>query len=86
MKLHIFILLALTLSCCSTRNENGITKTDNVFENFQLVEDKMKIHYDSLEKNRIFEDSLGRIDYLFRVVKKEPHLYSPIPNLVKVKC
>ena len=85
MKLHIFILLALTLSCCSTRNEMA-PKTDNFFENFQLVEDKMKIHYDSLEKNRIFEDSLGRIDYLFRVVKKEPHLYSPIPNLVKVKC
>ena len=75
MKIRIFILLTIMLCCSSAKKENSDPKTNKVYESFQIIENKMQAHYDYIEKNGIFEDPLGRIDYFFKTVKTvAPHL------------
>ena len=69
MKIRIFILLTIMLCCSSAKKENSDPKTNKVYESFQIIENKMQAHYDYIEKNGIFEDPLGRIDYFFKTVK-----------------
>lgn len=69
MKIRIFILLTIMLCCSSAKKENSDPKTNKVYESFQIIENKMQTHYDYIEKNGIFEDPLGRIDYFFKTVK-----------------
>jgi len=57
------------LCCSSAKKENSDPKTNKVYESFQIIENKMQAHYDYIEKNGIFEDPLGRIDYFFKTVK-----------------
>ena len=75
MKIRIFILLTFMLCCSSAKKEDSDPKTNKVYESFQIIENKMQAHYDYIEKNGIFEDPLGRIDYFFKTVKTvAPHL------------
>lgn len=69
MKIHISILLVLMLSCYSTKTESNKLNTNKIIESFQKIEDKMKTHYEYIEKNRIFEDPIGRAIHFFEVVK-----------------
>ena len=69
MKIRIFILLTIMLCCSSAKKEDSDPKINKVYESFQIIENKMQAHYDYIEKNRIFEDPLGRIDYFFKTVK-----------------
>ncbi len=69
MKTRILIILTLCLSCYSAKKENSSPKTNRVYEIFEVIENRMKIHYEYIEKNGIFEDPLGRIDYFFKMVK-----------------
>jgi hypothetical protein len=57
------------LCCSSAKKEDSDPKTNKVYESFQIIENKMQAHYDYIEKNGIFEDPLGRIDYFFKTVK-----------------
>lgn len=68
MNIHILIIIILTLSCCSGKKENDAFKAKEISELFQIIENDMEAHYDSLDKNRIFEDPLGRICYFFKTV------------------
>ena len=67
--MKVFILLTIILCCSSAKNEDSDPKTNKVYESFQIIENKMQAHYDYIEKNGIFEDPLGRIDYFFKTVK-----------------
>ena len=67
--MKVFILLTITLCCSAAKEENSDPKTNKVYESFQIIENKMQAHYDYIEKNGIFEDPLGRIDYFFKTVK-----------------
>ena len=69
MKIRIFILLTIMLCCSSAKKEDCDPKINKVYESFQIIENKMQAHYDYIEKNGIFEDPLGRIDYFFKTVK-----------------
>lgn len=66
---HLTILVII-LSCCSAKKEYGMPKTNTISNLFQIVEDEMNTHYKYLEKNRIFEDPVGRAIYLFKTVKR----------------
>ena len=67
--MKVFILLTFMLCCSAAKEENSDPKTNKVYESFQIIENKMQAHYDYIEKNGIFEDPLGRIDYFFKTVK-----------------
>ena len=67
--MKLFILLTFMLCCSSAKKEDSDPKTNKVYESFQIIENKMQAHYDYIEKNGIFEDPLGRIDYFFKTVK-----------------
>ncbi len=67
--MKLFILLTIILCCSSAKKEDSDPKTNKVYESFQIIENKMQAHYDYIEKNGIFEDPLGRIDYFFKTVK-----------------
>ena len=67
--MKVFILLTITLCCSAAKEEYSDPKTNKVYESFQIIENKMQAHYDYIEKNGIFEDPLGRIDYFFKTVK-----------------
>ena len=67
--MKLFILLTFMLCCSAAKEENSDPKTNKVYESFQIIENKMQAHYDYIEKNGIFEDPLGRIDYFFKTVK-----------------
>lgn len=68
MNIYILIITTLILSCCSTKKENDALKAKEISELFQIVENDMQAHYDYLDKNKIFEDPLGRIWYFFKTV------------------
>ncbi len=63
------IILILILSCCSAKTEYSVPKADKVSKLFRIVEDKMEAHYKYIEKNRIFEDPIGRAIHFFKVIK-----------------
>lgn len=65
----LIIIQVLLLSCCSAKKENSVPKMDKISKLFQIVEDKMGAHYVYLDKNRIFEDPIGRAEYFFKTVK-----------------
>lgn len=63
------IILIVILSCCSAKTEYSVPKADKVSKLFRIVEDKMEAHYKYIEKNRIFEDPIGRAIHFFEVVR-----------------
>lgn len=69
MKIHTLIILIIILSSCSVKKESNSSKTNYIVDTFQKIEDEMEKHYEYIEKEGIFEDPLGRIDYFFRLVR-----------------
>jgi hypothetical protein len=66
-----YVIIVLLLSCISLQAQNSCNTTLCLF---QKVENKMQIHY---KTNRLFEDPLGRIGFLFKTVSQEfPDLLS----------
>lgn len=69
MKTQLLIITILILSCNSAKKEIISSDSKNVSVLFQEIETQMNAHYEYVEKERLFEDPVGRVKYLFKVVK-----------------
>lgn len=63
MKKYLFFIIALILSCYVMGQDSNNVKQKVTTSLFQRIENE-------INKNQIFEDPLGRISYLFKVIKE----------------
>jgi hypothetical protein len=68
---NLFLIIVVPfLYCCGTKGQQADNiSLEETVSLVQKIESEMQKHYKHLDKNGIFEDPLGRINYFFKVVK-----------------
>lgn len=70
MKKYLLVFISMLLTCCAKGQESNDINQKMAFDMFQNVENEMKAHYASLSNNKMFEDPLGRVNYLFEAITR----------------